>query len=355
MSPSRIPESGPLHVVVLFGGVSSEHGVSCLTARNVVEVIDADRYDITAVGITAEGQWVRCPGQIPDAVEGAMPSVDPSWPPFALDDLRAADVVFPLLHGPFGEDGTVQGLLELLGVRYVGSGVLASATGMDKPFTKALFAAGGLQQLPYVTVLPGQMTTQPDRVLARIHALGMPVFVKPARAGSSSGVTMVTSPDELGAAIAEAATFDPKVVVEAAARGKRELEVGVLQLADGTLMTSQVGEVVAATDAHEFYDFDQKYLDGSAQNVVPADVSTTVSEQIRGYAKQAFEAIGAEGLARVDFFWTDDGLVINEINTMPGFTRSSMFPVLWAGSGMGYAELVEHLISLALQRPIGLR
>jgi D-alanine-D-alanine ligase len=264
--------------------------------------------------------------------------------------------VFPLLHGPWGEDGTIQGLLEMAGVRYVGAGVLSSAVSMDKPFTKTVFAAAGLPQIPYVTVHPWQWHGERDRVEARIRALGLPVFVKPARAGSSSGVTMVDTWDGLGAAIDEARGYDPKVIVEAGAKGKRELECAVIQQPDGKPVASVVGEITVAQDsAHEFYDFEAKYLDGTSLNVVPADISETLSERIRVYAVQAFEAVGCEGLARVDFFLTDDGLVINEINTMPGFTPYSMFPVLWEASGVPYADLVERLIQLALGRGTGLR
>lgn len=354
MSPTTSGASRP-RVAVVFGGRSSEHGVSCQTARNVIDVIDHDRYEVVPVGITLDGRWVVESLPLAPAPAGSLPSVDDSLPTFSWDGLADLDVVLPLLHGPFGEDGTIQGLLEMAGVRYVGAGVLASAAGMDKPFTKALFSAGGLPQLPYVTIRPGQLEHERERTLARVNALGLPVFVKPARAGSSSGVLMVSSEEELEPAIAEATRFDPKVVVEAAARGKRELEVGVLEQPDGSIVASLVGEVVQSGDAHEFYDFEQKYLDGSASNVVPADVPTSVVDQVRTYALQAFRAIGAEGLARVDFFLTDDGLVINEINTMPGFTSTSMFPVLWEASGVSYPELVEHLLTLALDRPLGLR
>ncbi len=234
--------------------------------------------------------------------------------------------------------------------------MLASSVGLDKPFTKTVFSAGGLPQVPHVTIRPGQWDHDRDKVVARVRALGLPVFVKPARAGSSSGVTRVDDEAFLGDAVEAAAKLDPKVIVEAAARGKRELEVGVIQQPDGSAMASVVGEVVQEADAgHEFYDFEAKYLDGTSSNVVPADVSATVAEQVRTYAVQAFTALGVEGLARVDFFLTDDGLVINEINTMPGFTSTSMFPVLWEASGVPYAELVARLLDLASDRPVGLR
>ncbi|MEO6473007.1 MAG: D-alanine--D-alanine ligase family protein, partial [Aeromicrobium sp.] len=300
--------------------------------------------------------WVAETAQWHDPIAGELPAVRDDMPAIDWESLRQYDVVFPLIHGPWGEDGTIQGLFEMADVRYVGAGVLASAVGMDKPFTKTVFSAGGLPQVPYVTILPGQWDDDRDRTEARIQALRLPVFVKPARAGSSSGVTKVEHADELDMAIRTAAKFDPKVIVEAFARGKRELECGVMQRPDGTPIASVVGEIqVASTSDHEFYDFESKYLDGSGLNIVPADIPETLSERIRTYAVQAFESIGCEGLARVDFFETDDGLVINEINTMPGFTPFSMFPLLWEASGVPYAELIERLIQLALNRQTGLR
>jgi D-alanine-D-alanine ligase len=343
-------------LAVIFGGRSSEHGVSCLTAREVIAAIDPERYDVRPIGITRAGAWVHETAEWPDLVSGQLPEVRDDSPAFAWEDLRGFAAAFPLLHGPWGEDGTIQGLFEMADVRFVGAGVLASAVGMDKPFTKTVFSAAGLPQIPYVTVLPWQWKGERDRVEARIRALGLPVFVKPARAGSSSGVTMVDMWEELDGAVNKARDFDPKVIVEAAAKGKRELECAVIQQPDGRPVASLVGEITVAPDStHEFYDFEAKYLDGTSLNVVPADISVTLSERIRTYAVQAFEAVGCEGLARVDFFLTDDGLVINEINTMPGFTPYSMFPVLWEASGVSYPELVDRLIQLALNRETGLR
>jgi D-alanine-D-alanine ligase len=343
-------------LAVVFGGRSSEHGVSCLTAREVIAAIDAERYDVVPIGITPDGAWVEETAEWPDLAPGELPAVRDDRPSFAWERLDEVDAVFPLLHGPWGEDGTIQGLFEMAEVRYVGAGVLASAVGMDKPFTKTVFSAAGLPQIPYVTVLPWQWKGDRDRVEARIRALGLPLFVKPARAGSSSGVTMVDTWEELDGAVMKARELDPKVIVEAGAKGKRELECGVLQQLDGPPVASLVGEItVAADSAHEFYDFEAKYLDGTSLNVVPADIPETLAERIRTYAVQAFEALGCEGLARVDFFLTDDGLVINEINTMPGFTPYSMFPVLWEASGVSYPELVDRLIQLALHRETGLR
>ena len=351
-----LPSTSQLRLAVVFGGRSSEHGVSCLTAANVLTVVDRDRYDVTPIGITLDGRWVRESASWPDLAPGTLPAVR-EMEPFDLDDLRDFDVVLPLLHGPWGEDGTIQGLFEMAGVHYVGAGVLASSVGMDKPFTKTVFAAAGLPQVPYVTVSPREWEDDRARVAARVKALGLPVFVKPARAGSSSGVMMVDAWDELDSAIEKARDLDPKVLVEAAVLGKRELECGVVQQLDGTAVASVVGEIVVDEGtSHEFYDFEAKYLDGTSTNLVPADIPDVLSDRIRAYAVQAFEAIGCEGLARVDFFLNGDGeLVINEINTMPGFTPYSMFPLLWEASGLSYAELVDRLLQLALDRPLGLR
>lgn len=343
-----------LKVAVVFGGRSSESGVSCLTAQSVMATIDRDRYDVTPVGITTDGDWVIEPADWTDVAPGELPFVRPDGEPFAWERLREFDVVFPLLHGPWGEDGTVQGLFEMAGVRYVGAGVLASAVAMDKPFTKALLASVGLPQVPYVAVTPRQWSNERERMLDRIQALRLPVFVKPARAGSSSGVAKVDAWDDLEDAIVAAQAFDPKVLVEAAISDKREVECGVLQQADGTAVPSAVGEIRTDT-SHAFYDFESKYLDGTSVNIVPADIPETVAERIQDYAVKAFEAVGAEGFARVDFFLTGDDLVINEINTIPGFTAFSMFPLLWEATGVPYAELINRLISLAAERPLGLR
>lgn len=356
MSPSSPPHSERLTVAVIFGGRSSEHQISCLTAREVLAVIDRTRFDVRAIGITRDGQWVEESAVWDDLEPGVLPEVRAENPAVEWESIRNFDVVFPLLHGPWGEDGTLQGLLELAAVRFVGAGVLASALSMDKQYSKVVFSAGGLPQVQHVTVLPGQWDREPEKVRARVKALGLPVFVKPARAGSSEGVTRVNDFDDLEAAIKEACGHDPKVLVEAAVTGGRELECGVIQTPDGTPVASVVGEVVVLPNSgHTFYDFESKYLDGSNNVVVPANLPVTISERIRAYAIQAFEAVGCEGLARVDFFLSDSGLVINEINTMPGFTSSSLFPTLWAESGVPYEKLVERLIELALARPTGLR
>ncbi|HET7173972.1 MAG TPA: D-alanine--D-alanine ligase family protein [Nocardioidaceae bacterium] len=365
---------GRPRVALVFGGRSSEHAVSCSTAASVLSVIDTDRYDVVPIGITTDGKWVlesRSPdrltltaGQVPE-VDAAAASVvlssDParrelvvSPPGEAPRALGQVDVVFPLLHGPWGEDGTLQGMLEMAGIRYVGAGVLASALGMDKQYMKTVLTAAGLPVMPYVTVRPGD---QPPTVVANaVETLGYPVFVKPARGGSSLGISRVAAPEGLAAALEGAARYDPKVLVEAAAQGARELECGVLQSLEGPAEASVVAEV-ASYGTHPFYDFEAKYLGEEGVSLtVPAMLPERTAKQVRDLSLAAFEAIGCEGLARVDFFWTPgDELVVNEINTMPGFTPTSMYPRLWAASGVAYPELVERLLRLALTRSTGLR
>ena len=365
-----------IRVALVFGGRSSEHAVSCATAASVLEAMDRDRYDVVPVGIAKDGHWVLAPddpeplrlapGHEPE-VDGTASSVivptsatdrtlvvhEPGAPPRTLGEV---DVVFPLLHGPFGEDGTIQGLLDLADVRYVGSGVTASATMMDKHVMKVLLAASGLPVGPYVVVTDKDWRRDPAAAMERVSGLGWPVFVKPARAGSSMGITKVTGPEGLEAAVEAAREHDPKVVVEAAVAG-REIECGVLE-GHGTAptRTSVPGECVVLRN-HDFYDFDAKYLaEGDVRLDAPADLPDAVAERIRTMAARAFDVAGCEGLARVDFFLTDDGeVVLNEVNTMPGFTPSSMFPRMWAASGISYPELIDELVSLALERRTGLR
>jgi D-alanine-D-alanine ligase len=274
--------------------------------------------------------------------------------------LGAVDVVFPLLHGPWGEDGTIQGLLEMSDIRYVGSGVLASAVGMDKHHMKVVFQGAGLEVTPYVVIRDRDWIRDPAACREAVDALGYPVFVKPCRGGSSLGISKVNSRDELDEAVAEARAHDPKVIVEASAKSPREIEVGVLGgLAGGDPEVSVCGEISVSGGGHDFYDFETKYLPEGEEYTalsVPADLPAEIAEEIRAKALIAFEAIDAEGLARVDFFLdADNRVVINEINTMPGLTPTSMFPRLWAESGKDYATLVEHLLNLAMTRPTGLR
>lgn len=367
-----------IRVAVVFGGRSSEHAISCVSAGSILRNLDPRRFEVITVGITADGSWVLTDGdtdalaitgrQLPavtrhSGAELTLPA-DPQragqlvalsgGSPGAGQVLAAVDVVFPVLHGPYGEDGTIQGLLELAGVPYVGAGVLASAVGMDKEFTKKLLVAAGLPIGAHVVLRPGQAALAPaDR-----QRLGLPLFVKPARGGSSIGVSRVTHWEELPTAIAEARRHDPKVIVEAAIVG-RELECGVLEFPDGTVRASTVGEIRVAGGhgpADSFYDFATKYLDsGVAELDVPAKIDDTVAETVRQLSVRAFAALDCQGLARVDFFLTDDGPVINEINTMPGFTTISMYPRMWAASGVDYPTLLATMVDTALARGVGLR
>jgi D-alanine-D-alanine ligase len=362
---------------VVFGGRSSEHAISCVTAANVLQVIDRDKYDVVPVGITTSGHWVLESGD-PERLsitDGKLPEVDVTALPvlFGTDrdlvvseagevpsTLGEVDVVFPLLHGPWGEDGTLQGLLEMSDIRYVGAGVLASAVGMDKHYMKVVFEAAGLEVTPYVVIRNRDWQRDAKACREAVDRLGYPVFVKPARGGSSLGISKVNHPNELDNAVAEAQAHDPKVIVEASAKNPREIEVGVLgSVEGGTPEVSVCGEIAVSGGGHDFYDFETKYLPEGEQYIalsVPADLPAEIAAEIRAKALTAFDAIECEGLARVDFFVDeDDRVIINEINTMPGFTPTSMFPRLWAASGVDYPALVERLLSLALARPTGLR
>jgi D-alanine-D-alanine ligase len=268
--------------------------------------------------------------------------------------LGEVDVVFPVMHGPWGQDGTLQGLLEMAGVRYVGAGVLSSAVGTDKHFMKQIFMAAGIPVLPYVLVRPGEWQRDPAAVRESVAGIGYPAFVKPARAGSSFGITRVAQPEDLDEAMEDAIRYDPKVLVEAAAVDAREIEIGVLQGMDGgPPETSELAEITVGAD-HSFYDFEAKYLEQSYQ--IPADVEEDVRDRVQELAAAAFLALDVEGLARVDFFLLPEGeVIVNEVETMPGFTATSMFPLLWQQSGLTYPELVERLVQLALDRDTGLR
>ncbi len=363
-----------IRVAVVYGGRSSEHAISCVSAGSILRNLDPERFEVVAIGITPQGSWVLTDAR-PETLaitDRRLPEVSgASGTALALtaDPLRrgelvslgqgtgeiltSVDVVFPILHGPYGEDGTIQGLLELAGVPYVGAGVFASAAGMDKEFTKKLLATEGLPIGDHVVLRPRQATPTLDD----IERLGFPMFVKPSRGGSSIGVSRVTNPDELPAAIAEARLHDPKVIVEAAVVG-RELECGVLEFPDGTIDASTIGEIrVAGVRGREdgFYDFATKYLDDAAELDVPAKIDDDVAEELRRLAIRAFNALDCQGLARVDFFLTDDGPVVNEINTMPGFTTISMYPRMWAASGIDYPTLVGTMVETALARGTGLR
>lgn len=370
-------DSSRVRVLLLFGGRSGEHPISCATAAGVLRVLDRQRYDVIPVGITRDGHWVLVDddadmwqitaGRLPEVTRGGgevvLPLGDGERALRVLDrgqfprELGEVDVVFPLLHGPFGEDGTVQGLLELADVRYVGPGVLASALGMDKHYMKVVLTGAGIPVSPYVLVRPGQWEREPEAITQAAAELGLPLFVKPARAGSSLGISRVDSLEQLPAAIAEASRHDPKVLIEQAIAG-REIECAVLGGHDGDRPRASLpGEIVVTGGEHAFYDFEAKYLDESSVTLVcPADLPPALVDAVRTTAVDTFEAVGAEGLSRVDVFVTpDDQVIVNEINTMPGFTPFSMYPRLWEASGVSYPALIDELISLAMERPTGLR
>ena len=361
-------------VAVVFGGRSTEHAVSCASAGLVLSAIDRDRYDVVPIGIARDGRWVLASddpkrltmsnGALPDVDRVAEPGVSimprtgpgdgalivagPASLPPGLGDV---DVVLPLLHGTYGEDGTIQGLLEMAGISYAGAGVLASAAGMDKEYMKLLFAARGLPVGPYVVVKDRDWTSPGrKRVLDEIAEMGYPVFVKPARGGSSIGTSRVDSPEDLEDAIENARQHDLKVLVEAAISGV-EVECAVLEGVDGgPTEASLPGQVVVDPDS-TWYDFEAKYLGEATGMEIPAPIPADATERIRQLACAAFDAIDCEGLARVDFFYTPDGeIVVNEINTMPGMTPASGFPKMWAATGLPLPQLIERIITTALAK-----
>ncbi|WES65190.1 D-alanine--D-alanine ligase [Microbacter sp. GSS18] len=355
-------------VAVLFGGRSSEHSISSATAGGVLRAIDRDRFRVIPVGITRDGAYVLedddpekfalNPDRLPEVVDNGTRVV---WPESTLTrelkvvdasgerSLGDVDVVLPILHGRFGEDGTIQGFLELLGIPYAGAGVLMSAIGMDKHTTKSVLKAADVPVVPWVTVTRAGLERNRALWEQRIRALGLPVFVKPARAGSSVGVSKVADWSELDVALEVAFAEDSAVLVEQSVVG-RELECGVLQSRDGGLpRVSLAGEIVVS--GRDFYDFEAKYLGADGIDLVcPAELGDGELGEMQRIAARAFEAVGGEGLARVDFFFTGTEFFVNEVNTMPGFTPISMFPTCWIASGMTYPELVTELIDMALER-----
>ncbi|WP_180537319.1 D-alanine--D-alanine ligase family protein [Micrococcus luteus] len=362
-------------VLLLFGGRSSEHPISCVTAAGVLHAADRQRWDVVPVGVARSGLWshdeldvasFRLDGDaLPEVPEPVAPVSLRALPDGTVEltaadgsSLGPVDVVFPLLHGPWGEDGTLQGMFESLGLPYVGCGVLASAVGMDKHFMKVAFQAAGLEVGPWETITARDWARDPEAALARAGALAYPLFVKPARAGSSFGITRVTERAGLRAAVEEARRFDPKVVVEAGIVG-REIECAVLDgHGSAAPRASLPGEIVVAHDEGEtqFYDFESKYQDtGTTQLSCPAELPEEEIERLRALAIRAFEAVDGSGLGRCDFFFTPDGRwVVNEINTMPGFTPISMYPAMWERTGLSYDDLISELLDLALERGVGL-
>lgn len=340
-----------IRVGIICGGKSSEHEISCVSANGILNAIDLSKFEPVLIGITKSGKWLHLQSDTSFMIQnGALPVVPESGAEvsitnhglFAGGKNLAIDVVFPILHGPYGEDGTIQGLFEMIGIRYVGSGVLACAVSMDKSYAKPIFSAVGLK------VAPGIVVTSTNFEIP--SGLKYPLFVKPARSGSSRGTTKVKSAEEIKAAIEFALTFDTKVIIEQAIVGK-EIECAVLQ-ADKKILVSPVGEIVLS-DQFDFYDFQAKYLDDSMKLVVPAKLPDEVGIKIQEAALLAFNAAGCEGLARVDFFYSENGeIIINEINTMPGFTPTSVYPKLMDKQGVGYKDLITKLIETAVQRPI---
>ena len=347
-------EHQKIRLVVLYGGRSAEHEVSCVTAVHVLKALDPDRYDVVPIGITADGRWLldeatrtalkQGSDGLPRALEAAGREVSPFSPPVQATDENAPIVFLPLLHGPFGEDGTVQGMLEVAGVPYVGAGVLGSALAMDKAKAKEVLAAHGLPQARWLGVHEDEAG---PRLRDRVdRELGWPVFVKPANLGSSVGVSKVADGDALDRALGLAFSYDEWVVIEEAVNG-REIEVAVLGNRDPE--ASVPGEIVPS---REFYDYEDKYLVDGASFAIPAPLSAAATDEVRALALEVFAALRAEGMARVDFFYEEDGrgFLVNEANTIPGFTPISMYPKLWEASGLPYPKLVDRLVELALER-----
>ncbi len=358
-------------LAVVFGGRSTEHAISCVSAGSILAAVDRERYDVIALGITPEGRWVLAPDnpallalegrELPAVKDGraiALPGDPTVGGVVALEDgpglLCRVDVVFPVLHGPYGEDGTLQGLLELAGVPYVGSGVLASAAAMDKTVARTLLSATGLPVTPARVVRAAQWAREEADVIRQVAQLGLPVFVKPARGGSSIGISKVDDLADLPRAVEDALRCDPKILVEAAVTG-REVECGILEDEQGRPQASVPAEV-RVVGSCAFYDFEAKYLDAATELDVPADLPPELTERLQAMACAAYDALDCEGLARVDFFVGPGGeLTVNEVNTMPGFTPTSMFPRMWAASGIDYPALVDRLVQAALRKGTGLR
>ncbi|MEH7181249.1 D-alanine--D-alanine ligase [Neobacillus vireti] len=338
---------------LLYGGKSAEHKVSLQTSLAVIKALDLEKYEIHPIYINVEGQWIKGP-QLHAPVDNVKAleftsenqAASSLAPALFQQDQDPLDVIFPLLHGPNGEDGTVQGLLELLNLPYVGNGVLASAAGMDKVMMKNVFAQAGLPQVNYLAFIRTEWEKAKDTVYADIEEkLGYPCFVKPANLGSSVGISKCTNRSELETAFVEAFQFDRKVIIEEGVTA-REVEVAIL--GNDEPKCSVAGEIVPKKD---FYDYKAKYEDGDTALIIPADVTTEEYQQIKEMAIQAFKALDCSGLVRADFFLTKDGkALINEVNTMPGFTPFSMFPLLWKHTGIEYPQLIETLVNLAKER-----
>jgi D-alanine-D-alanine ligase len=347
-------------IAIIFGGRSSEHEISCVSAGGVLAALDKNKYEPILIGITRSGTWVRVPNDFPLQIRGGVLPEVPSDAPEVIADIHGlsfnakplnVDVIFPLLHGPYGEDGTIQGFCEMANIAYVGSGVLASAVAMDKSFAKPIFASHGMRVVSGFVVKKSEWKLQRSQFEEKAAALQYPLFVKPARGGSSRGTTKVKSAQDFAGAIEAAHEFDTKALVEKAVHGI-EVECAVLEI-NGSPEASIVGSI-SIDPKFEFYDFEAKYLDGATKIELPALIPSDIAEEIRMKAIQAFKALGCSGLARVDFFYATSGeIFINELNTMPGFTSTSVFPKMWAASGKNYESIIEELIKTALSRTNG--
>jgi D-alanine-D-alanine ligase len=351
-----------IRVGVVFGGRSGEHEVSLRSARSILDALDPERYEALPIGITKDGQWLASTdalaaltaGESAGQTRAVLPAPsEKGLVTYRLGDQQLAevgetiDVVFPVLHGPYGEDGTIQGLLEMANVPYVGAGVLGSALGMDKAIQKQIWRSHGLPVVDWLSFTSKQWAARREQLALEVEVkLGYPCFVKPANMGSSVGITKVNAEPELDAAVAEAAAWDRKVVVERAVRAPREIECSVLGNDDP--IASVPGEIVPD---REWYDYDSKYADSQTQLIIPAQVDPAVAAELRRVAVEAFVVLECAGMARVDFLLEGDGtLFLNEINTIPGFTSISMYPKLWEASGLSYAQLVDRLVQLAIER-----
>ena len=346
-----------IRVAIIAGGRSSEHPISCISASGVLAAIDRSKFEPILIGITQSGTWIDMRQSDFERGSDGLSYVPEGGEKLIVDihgikDSKGIDlgieIAFPLLHGAYGEDGTIQGLFEMAGIAYVGSGVLASAVAMDKSFAKPIYADFGLKVADGITVHRDNWNKSKDLEIAKIRALGFPIFIKPARSGSSRGTSKVRDESKISAALDDAFDYDPRVLVEAAVVG-REIECAVLQI-DSVATASVLGEV-RVHPPHEFYDFEAKYLDGSTTFDIPANLAGPIASAISQAAITAFEALGCEGLARVDFFLSEDNqIIINELNTMPGFTPTSVFPALWEKTGKSYSQLITILLDSALSR-----
>jgi D-alanine-D-alanine ligase len=347
LETGTVSNNTKIRLLLLAGGQSEEHEVSLNSAKSVLEALPTDQFEVTAIIISKEGKWLPS-SETRQALEQGSAATGGELVLRSASSAENFDLVFPILHGPNGEDGTVQGLLKLAGIPFVGSGVLGSAVSMDKIMMKSVLAAHDIPQVPYQLVTRSEFSSDKSAMLENLKILGLPVFVKPANLGSSVGISKASFPSELEDALEFAFSFDRRVIVEASAgRKPREIEVGIL--GNDNPEASPVGEL---TFDSEFYDYDTKYLEGRAEMHIPANIPPEVSKTVQKLALKAFKALDCAGLSRVDFFYLPETgeVFLNEINTMPGFTKTSMYPQLWKAAGVSYPELCSRLIRLALEK-----